>query len=84
MNQLPVRNPSELLPIKSMMVPVDISDQAVVKNQGAEKVFVTLLGNRGCRAHCAFGTVRDFNGFGGRQRPVESLADEIDFLARKI
>lgn len=36
---------------------------------GADKPFATVLGNRGCRAHCTFCTVRDFNGKGVRGRP---------------
>lgn len=50
---------------------------------GAEKSFATVLSNRGCRARCTFCTVRDFNGFGVRQRPVQHVIDEIKFLVRE-
>ena len=47
---------------------------------GKEIPFATVLTNRGCRARCTFCTVRDFNGFGVRQRPVDSVVEEIKFL----
>jgi radical SAM superfamily enzyme YgiQ (UPF0313 family) len=50
---------------------------------GAKKPFATVLSNRGCRARCTFCTVRNFNGFGVRQRPVESVVEEIKFLVRE-
>jgi len=56
---------------------------AFSKYNGEEKSFATVLGNRGCRARCTFCTVRDFNGFGIRQRTVESVIDEIKYLVRE-
>lgn len=56
---------------------------AFSKYNGEEKRFATVLGNRGCRARCTFCTVRDFNGFGVRQRTVESVIDEIKYLVRE-
>jgi radical SAM superfamily enzyme YgiQ (UPF0313 family) len=56
---------------------------AFSRYNGPEKSFATVLSNRGCRARCTFCTVRDFNGFGVRQRPVESVVDEIKFLVRE-
>ena len=50
---------------------------------GEDKSFATVLTNRGCRARCTFCTVRDFNGFGIRQRPVEGVVEEIKFLVRE-
>ncbi|MHB1207658.1 MAG: B12-binding domain-containing radical SAM protein, partial [Rhodospirillaceae bacterium] len=47
---------------------------------GADKPFATVLSNRGCRARCTFCTVRNFNGFGIRQRDVQSVIDEIKYL----
>lgn len=40
----------------------------------------SVLSNRGCRAHCAFCIVRNFNGLGVRCRNVESVLDEIEDL----
>jgi radical SAM superfamily enzyme YgiQ (UPF0313 family) len=56
---------------------------AFSRYNGADKSFATVLSNRGCRARCTFCTVRDFNGFGVRQRPIESVVEEIKFLVRQ-
>lgn len=56
---------------------------AFSRYNGEEKEFATVLSNRGCRARCTFCTVRDFNGFGIRQRPVQSVVDEIKYLVRE-
>lgn len=53
---------------------------AFSRYNGEEKPFATVLSNRGCRARCTFCTVRDFNGFGVRQRDVQHVVDEIKFL----
>lgn len=50
---------------------------------GRETPFATVLTNRGCRARCTFCTVRDFNGFGIKQRPVESVLNEMKFLVNE-
>jgi hypothetical protein len=50
---------------------------------GSEKPYATVLTSRGCRARCTFCTVRDFNGFGVRQRSVRSVVDEIKHLVRE-
>ena len=42
-----------------------------------------VLTKRGCRAHCAFCTVRSFNGKGLRLRTVESVIKEIRYLYSK-
>ncbi len=49
---------------------------------GEDKSFATVLSNRGCRAHCTFCTVRDFNGKGVRGRDVQQVIDEIKYLVR--
>jgi radical SAM superfamily enzyme YgiQ (UPF0313 family) len=41
------------------------------------------LSNRGCRGHCSFCSVRNFNGAGVRSRSVESVVDEIEVLVCK-
>lgn len=56
---------------------------AFSRYNGEEKSFATVLSNRGCRAMCAFCTVRDFNGFGVRQRSVDSVVEEIKYLVRE-
>lgn len=38
------------------------------------------ISNRGCRAHCSFCSVANFNGKGVRQRNVDSVVDEIAYL----
>lgn len=45
-----------------------------------DPVCATLLSNRGCRAHCTFCSVRNFNGEGVRRRSVESVVDELLML----
>ena len=56
---------------------------AFSRYNGPEKSFATVLSNRGCRACCTFCTVRDFNGFSVRQRPVRSVIEEVKFLVRE-
>jgi radical SAM superfamily enzyme YgiQ (UPF0313 family) len=46
----------------------------------AETRFSTVLSNRGCRAACTFCSVRNFNGFGVRQRSITSVVDELERL----
>lgn len=50
---------------------------------GADKRYATVLSTRGCRARCTFCTVRNFNGFGVRQRTVESVIDEVKYLVEE-
>lgn len=50
---------------------------------GADKPFATVLTNRGCRAHCTFCTVRDFNGKGVRGRTPQNVIDEVKYLVRE-
>ena len=56
---------------------------AFSRYNGEDKGFATVLSNRGCRARCTFCTVRDFNGFGIRQRTVENVIEEIKYLIRE-
>lgn len=44
---------------------------------------VSILSNRGCRAHCSFCSVASFNGPGVRERSVSSVIDEIQELQEK-
>ena len=76
--------------IRSFYSYIDLQDYykygslaAFSRYNGAEKSFATVLSNRGCRACCTFCTVRDFNGFSVRQRPVQSVIDEIKFLVQE-
>jgi radical SAM superfamily enzyme YgiQ (UPF0313 family) len=57
---------------------------AFSRYNGEDKPFATVLSNRGCRARCTFCTVRDFNGYGVRLRPVSDVVDEIRFLVREL
>ena len=40
----------------------------------------TILKSRGCRAHCSFCSVREFNGQGVRHRPADDVVDEMEWL----
>ncbi len=40
----------------------------------------TALKSRGCRAHCSFCSVREFNGAGVRHRPASDVVDEMEML----
>jgi radical SAM superfamily enzyme YgiQ (UPF0313 family) len=46
-------------------------------------VTATVLSNRGCRAHCTFCSVRNFNGEGVRRRNVDSVVDELMMLQER-
>ena len=45
-----------------------------------DPVTATVLSNRGCRAHCTFCSVRNFNGDGVRRRSISSVIDELLLL----
>ena len=45
--------------------------------------FSAVLTKRGCRAHCAFCTVRTFNGKGLRLRDHSAVIEEISYLYKK-
>ena len=45
--------------------------------------FSAVLTKRGCRAHCSFCTVRNFNGKGLRLRSHSAVIDEIQYLYNK-
>lgn len=45
--------------------------------RGLEVPFATLLSRRGCRAHCTFCSVRNFNGRSVRVRSTEGVIDEL-------
>jgi radical SAM superfamily enzyme YgiQ (UPF0313 family) len=50
---------------------------------GPDATYATVIATRGCRARCTFCTVRNFNGFGLRQRSVQDVIDEIKYLVEK-
>jgi hypothetical protein len=50
---------------------------------GIEVPFATLLSRRGCRAHCSFCGVRNFNGLSVRVREVEHVLIEMEHLYRE-
>jgi len=50
---------------------------------GRRHKYSTILTKRGCRANCAFCTVRTFNGKGLRFRSINSVTSEIDYLYKK-
>ena len=47
---------------------------------GDETPFAATFLNRGCRAQCAFCTVRDYHGIGVRGREVDDVLDELTYL----
>ncbi|MBT4769713.1 MAG: B12-binding domain-containing radical SAM protein [Rhodospirillaceae bacterium] len=49
---------------------------------GLDVPFATILSRRGCRAHCSFCGVRNFNGKGIRVRSRSGVIDEMEWLYR--
>lgn len=47
--------------------------------RGLEVPFATVLSRRGCRAHCTFCSVRNFNGRSVRVRQVEGVIEELRY-----
>ena len=50
---------------------------------GIEVPFATVIAKRGCRAHCTFCGVRNFNGRGVRPRDPGTIVDEMKLLRKK-
>lgn len=79
-------NPDELdrIPAWHLMDPRETSKRGKVGAfyflRGDDPVVATVLSNRGCRAHCTFCSVRNFNGEGVRRRGVDSVVDELLLL----
>ena len=48
--------------------------------RGLDVPFATVLSRRGCRAHCTFCAVRNFNGKSVRVRDSQNVVDEMEFL----
>ncbi len=48
--------------------------------RGEDTRCCTILASRGCRAHCSFCSVREFNGKGVRHRSIESVLTEMEIL----
>ncbi len=48
--------------------------------RGTEVPFATILSRRGCRAHCTFCSVRNFNGRSVRVRTPATVVDEMAML----
>ena len=48
--------------------------------RGLDVPFATVLSRRGCRAHCTFCAVRNFNGRSVRVRESQSVVDEMEYL----
>lgn len=46
-------------------------------------VVSNVLSNRGCRAHCSFCSVSNFNGKKVRSRSIASVLEEIEFLTKR-
>ena len=80
----PTAEELDVLPAYDLMQISELSTVGVIGNFHGFKLrgtrFATCLSNRGCRAHCSFCSVRNFNGQGVRQRSVESVLDELSLL----
>ena len=50
---------------------------------GKDKIYGTILTNRGCRANCTFCAVKAFYPNAPVSRPVESVVDEIKYLMQE-
>ncbi len=48
--------------------------------RGVDVPFATVLSRRGCRAHCTFCAVRNFNGRSVRVRRAKGVVDEMQYL----
>jgi len=48
--------------------------------RGLDVPFATVISRRGCRAHCTFCSVRNFNGRSVRVRDSVDVVDEMEFL----
>lgn len=77
---IPSAEELDVLPAYDLMEISSLSSVGIIGNFHGFKPpkarFATCLSNRGCRAHCTFCSVRNFNGQGVRQRSVESVIDE--------
>jgi hypothetical protein len=51
---------------------------------GTDIPFATVISRRGCRAHCSFCGVRNFNGKSVRVRQVDGVVDEMVFLREQF
>jgi radical SAM superfamily enzyme YgiQ (UPF0313 family) len=76
-----IRSYYDLIPVESYNQVGSLA--AFSRFNGASKPFATVLAKRGCRAHCTFCTVRDFNGKGVRNRTPQNVIDEIKFLVEE-
>lgn len=70
-----------IIPAHDLITPSDLAEHGKI---GSYHMFArpgsrfsTVLSNRGCRAHCTFCSVRNFNGMGVRGRDVQSVIDEL-------
>ena len=82
--KVPTALEMDVAPAYDLMEVADLSRVGVIGNFHGFKPkgtrFATCLSNRGCRAHCTFCSVRNFNGQGVRQRSVTSVLDELQHL----
>lgn len=80
----PTGDDINIIPAHDLMNPIELSRWGKVGSYTyliPEKAkFSTVLFNRGCRGHCAFCSVRNFNGIGVRSRDVQSVIDELLML----
>ncbi|MEI6033593.1 MAG: radical SAM protein [Verrucomicrobiae bacterium] len=81
---IPTAQELDVIPSYDLMQVSDLSTVGIIGNfhgfKPKETKFATCLSNRGCRAHCTFCSVRNFNGQGVRQRSVGSVLDELQLL----
>ena len=86
----PISNPPELLDIRPYYDLINLEDYHTYggmnpysKYVGKEKIYATLLGNRGCRANCTFCGVKAFYPGAVLTRAARSVVDELKYLVEK-
>lgn len=84
---IPTAEDLNVIPAHDLFKLEELSDYGKIGSffcfKDPETKFATILSNRGCRAHCAFCSVRNFNGISVRSRSVRSVVEELILLRDK-
>lgn len=80
----PVGDDLDTIPAHDLLETIDLSRYGNIGAFYCHKplgtCFTTVLSNRGCRGHCTFCSVRNFNGTGVRRRSVSNVIEELKML----
>jgi radical SAM superfamily enzyme YgiQ (UPF0313 family) len=86
----PITGPPELIDIRKAYDLINLEDyhtsggmNPYSKYVGHEKVYATIMGNRGCRANCTFCGVKAFYPGQVQSRSPRAIVDEIKYLVEK-